>query len=721
MPPDTQRTYTELGNIASALDPQELTKIGSVCYKDYKEDCESRAEWLQIHAEYMKIYNQMDYPDTPPWDGACKESLPIMTEACNQYQARAYKAFFPSRNFVSAIPQDESASQNNEAADRVAKHMSHQLSFQDRSYKPDKNAMFLATSMHGSDFTKTYFNPVTGTNKVDRVRAVDLIVPYGKGPRRIDEIERKSQVIWMSENRSKVLASKKYFLSPLKPCRFNEQGDPIQMVEDDLQGLHDSNPYRLDRPCCVIEQHRLLDLDKDGLAEPYIVWFDVLDKTVKRIQVRYEMDSNGNAIDEKKPIEYYTHYPFLINPDGFYGLGMGHLLGKLNVAANKILRQIVDAGSLANIGNMSGFISEQLGIHGDYVELELGLFKKLPRTVQDINKAIYQFQFPGPNAAYMETMRFIQETAQRLGATTEAMTGDVEKVVQPLALLTMLDSSLQLPTSIMEGQALAFEDELEKLYNLNRKYFQGDYIIQDEDMMFVKPEDYQENYKIIPIIDPKQITRQQKTAKAQALYQFVLNDPILSQNRGSVEEASTRMLQALDPEDVDKILAKPQPENIDDQLMENMFYMLPPADRPLFDVFPEQDHIKHIAEIDALMSMLNHEIDPEVNLHDPKLMAVMEGMTEQIKSHLLMDLIEHRQKHVAYLYGLETGVLSGQGLNQGMAAPPSNAMVFAQPQPTIPLQPMGTMQPRSAPPPSGQSGGSGFPTNSTGILGNTKS
>jgi hypothetical protein len=32
-------------------------------------------------------------------------------------------------------------------------------------------------------------------------------------------------------------------------------------------------------------------------------------------------------------VQYFTHYKFKENPDGFYGLGLGHSIGDLNSAA----------------------------------------------------------------------------------------------------------------------------------------------------------------------------------------------------------------------------------------------------------------------------------------------------------------------------------------------------------------------------------------------------
>ena len=71
--------------------------------------------------------------------------------------------------------------------------------------------MFMAVALHGSDFTKTYFSRTKRRTVIERVRAQDLVVPYGIGPRKIEDIERKTQVKWQSINETKILKANGWF------------------------------------------------------------------------------------------------------------------------------------------------------------------------------------------------------------------------------------------------------------------------------------------------------------------------------------------------------------------------------------------------------------------------------------------------------------------------------------------------------------------------------
>ena len=52
----------------------------------------------------------------------------------------------------------------------------------------------------------------------------------------------------------------------------------------------------------------------------------------------------------KKNDQYFVHYKFMPGL-GFYGFGLIHMIGGLGRAATSILRQLIDAGTLANLAS----------------------------------------------------------------------------------------------------------------------------------------------------------------------------------------------------------------------------------------------------------------------------------------------------------------------------------------------------------------------------------
>ena len=110
-------------NLAEELDEEELKKIARTVIEDYESDLKSRDQWEETNSKHLKLYYQSDAAENPPWEGASDESLPVLTEAVNQFQSRTYSAFFPNRYFIDAIPAGKNNPGARERAERIAAHM----------------------------------------------------------------------------------------------------------------------------------------------------------------------------------------------------------------------------------------------------------------------------------------------------------------------------------------------------------------------------------------------------------------------------------------------------------------------------------------------------------------------------------------------------------------------------------------------------------------------
>ena len=64
----------------------------------------------------------------------------------------------------------------------------------------------------------------------------------------------------------------------------------------------------------------------------------------------------------KRKKQFFVHYKFLPGL-GFYGSGLIHMLGGLGRAATSILRQLIDAGTLANLP--AGFKARGVRVRND--------------------------------------------------------------------------------------------------------------------------------------------------------------------------------------------------------------------------------------------------------------------------------------------------------------------------------------------------------------------
>ncbi len=622
------------------MEPDLLREIGQECYTGFKDDEDSRKEWLDRHTFWLSLYAQQDYAENSDSDRdwGATESIPILTEACNQFQARTYKAFFSQDLFISAVPIQKGKKNRKELearAKRIGDHMSYQLGYLDPAYKQDKDALFLGTPLHGSFFTKTFFNGKIKRFDVDNIRPTDLVINYNVGPIRIEDVRRKSHVIYTTIGDTEEMVERGYLLSEAKSCQ--HLGKQIYNVKvDETVGITEPNySLRRDRPATLIEQHVYLDIDGKGFR-PYIVTFDLADHSVKRLTIGWDADDMGNPTNDYEQVQYFTHYKYRENPDGFYGLGLGNDVGDINSACNIILRQSLDAATLSNHGNSSGFISERLGLEGDEISMVLGKFIKIPDTLGDMTNSIMQMKFPGPNEVGLKIMQELDLRAQRMTSTTEATTGTLDKVVQPTTYLTQVEQALEPLSSVQMRLANSMTEELQKIKRINAKYLPVvEYYMVNDVPEIITRADYADDMLVRPIFDPKSSTQGQKIARSQAIAQVVMANPLTAQRPQAMDAVTRRQLEAMDVDNIQEFVPNADPIRMDNPLEENMQFLMPPGQGQSVDAFPEQDHAVHILAHQSLLQEKGAAMLPE-----------------QVQAVLL-----HIMKHEALFYGQQYGVI----------------------------------------------------------------
>ena len=90
-------------NIAEELDQNTLTEIAMRSVEEYDIDEASRREWVEQARIAMDLAMQRIKPKTSPWPGASNVIFPLMTEAADQFAARAYPAIVDNNNVVKGV------------------------------------------------------------------------------------------------------------------------------------------------------------------------------------------------------------------------------------------------------------------------------------------------------------------------------------------------------------------------------------------------------------------------------------------------------------------------------------------------------------------------------------------------------------------------------------------------------------------------------------------
>ena len=340
-------------NIAMLLPEEKLTEIGAKVVTDYDADIASRSDWGNSATTWLKLFTGYRSPKTFPWKHCSNIHLPFTGIACLQFQARAYEAILPSKEIAKCSSSD---GKTVDSAARAQRYLNWQLYENMEEWDEEMDAMLLALPIYGVQVKKTYYDSVAGRATSRALGIDEFVAPYKV--KRLEDASRKTHAINEYVNDIQIKIKTGLYLGASGLDKGNSQKiDPLpQFTEQSNKASGISPPSFVENDTrLVLEQHRLWDLDGDGIQEPCIVWVDYETKKVLRIVSALYRDT---LTGEMKRAEYFTSYVFIPNPESWMGFGFGHLLEGLNESANTLINQLIDAGTLEN--TRGGFVNRGL-------------------------------------------------------------------------------------------------------------------------------------------------------------------------------------------------------------------------------------------------------------------------------------------------------------------------------------------------------------------------
>jgi chaperonin GroES len=509
-------------NIAESLDEAKLTTIGRDAEKGFVLDHESRLDWEKNIDEWTKLAKQTMEPKTYPWPKASNIKYPLLSTAAMQFAARAYPSLVPSNGKIvnaKVIGKDPDGAKH-QVAEAVSMYMSYQLLEEMDSWEEEMDKMLIMLPIVGTMFKKTYWDPLKEVSCSHLVMPKNLVVNYWA--RSLKDAERISEILEVSPRKMKERQQSGLWLDV-------EFGRPVV----DFNGKQGPTVIDDTTPHIFIEQHTFLDLDDDGYKEPYIVTFHKETKKVVRIVARFDettikMDNEGN-IRKIDPIQYYTKFGFIPNPDGgFYDIGFGVLLGPLNHSVNTLINQLLDAGHLATL--QAGFLGKGLRIKMGDTKFMPGEWKAVNSTGDDLKKQIVPLPTKEPSSVLFQLMGSLITSGKELASVAEIFTGKMPGQNTP-ATTTMatVEQGMKVFTAVYKRLYRALSEEFIKLARLNNLYLNPNTYVDIVDMQ-INPDDFDlTTHKIYPAADPTAVSQTEKLLKAQGLMELLptgILDPI---------------------------------------------------------------------------------------------------------------------------------------------------------------------------------------------------
>lgn len=537
------RAFMESKNIAEKFDEQKLHDISVQASDGFEYDWRSREHWEKNLNEWTKLALQVKEEKVWPWAGASNVKYPLLSTASMQFNARAYPSLVPAQGGVvkcEVIGQDPDGTKINQAKN-VSEFMSYQLLHEMDGWEEDMDKLLIMLPIVGTLFKKTYYDPTLKHNVSELILPKDVVVNYWA--KSLASAERVSQIILMNKRQLKERQMSGLYLDI-------DLGEPTVWTEDGAQAaiIQDATlPYQ------IIEQHTYYDMDDDGYAEPYIITFERYTKKVLRVVPRFDDESiymENDKLQKIEPIQYFTKFSFIPNPDGgFYDIGFGLLLTPLNESVNTLINQLIDAGTLNNL--QGGFLGKGLKLKMGEQRWTPGEWKTVQTTADDLRKQVMPLPTKEPSDVLFKLMGTLITSGKELASVAEIFTGKMPGQNTP-ATTTMatVEQGMKVFTAVYKRIYRSLKSEYKKLFKLNSIYLEPEKYQNVLDVPIQMSDFDPKSYNICPNADPATPTQTEKLMKAQGLMELLpsgILDPV---------EVVRRILEAQEQPNVDKLFSQ---------------------------------------------------------------------------------------------------------------------------------------------------------------------
>jgi hypothetical protein len=580
-------------NLAEYMDEKDLQDISSDLIGDYKEDSSSREEWYDAYAKGLKLLGFKYEDRSQPFQGASGVTHPLLSETVTQFQAQAYKELLPANGPVRVQMIGKSDPQKEQQAQRVQEFMNYQVMHVMEDFDPDLDQMLFYLPLSGSSFKKVYYDSTMGRAVSKFIPSEELIVPYTATD--LGTAERITHVLKRTENDIRKLQVTGFYRDVDLEEYEDTDTNNIQAEVNRLDGVRETGSYKNDS-YTLLEMHVDLDVpgfeDPDGIKLPYIVTIDEGSGNVLSVYRNYD---EQDSLKKKK--QYFVHYKFLPGL-GFYGYGLIHMLGGLSRTATAALRQLLDAGTLANLP--AGFKARGLRIADDDSPIQPGEFRDVDAPSGDLRAGLMPLPYKGADQTLFQLLGFVVQAGQRFASIADQKIGDSVAANAPVGTtMALIERGSRVMSAIHKRLHYAQKTEFNLLAKVFKEFLpqRYPYDVGSNAVPSVKSTDFDDRVDIMPVSDPNIFSMSQRVTLAQTQLQMAQSDP----QSHNIYEAYKRMYQSLGVKDIDAILPPPDTPKPKDPALENSDSLL---GKKLI-AFRNQEHQAHIdAHRTFLSSML---------------------------------------------------------------------------------------------------------------------
>jgi hypothetical protein len=570
-------------NLAMDLDSATLGQISSDLLAAIQEDESSRADWLEIRAEGLKLLAlKLEKPSSSADSNGSVEGMsrvrhPMLLEAVIRFQANARGELLPSDGPVKVRNDQTSArmghnggpplddeQQGDSLAEALEKDLNHYLTAVATEYYPDTDKMLFMTGFGGDGFKKIYNCPLRQRPVSESVDAADLIVSDSAVDLASARVTHRIMMKPSTLKRMQIIGN--YRNINLGDAGYRKT-DAAQDEKNEIQGVAPSATKRqgdLDRE--IYESYCELDIPghehcdakgkPTGLPLPYKVTIDTASQEVLEIRANYDVDDPMCM-----PKRVFVKYPFIPGL-GFYDIGLVHILGGSTMAVTAAWREMLDAGMFASF---PGFLYAKAGGRQNSMTLRVppGGGVAVETGGKPISDAVMPLPYKDPSAGLTALVENIIQTASRVGGTAEVQVGEGRQDAPVGTTIALIEQATK-PMDAVHKRLHAAQSE--EFQILRERFREDPEALWRHNKRAVFPRDKEkvlqalDDYDLVPMADPNTSSRMMRIMKAVAIKQIAMMAP---PGTYDMREVDSRIYQMIDVSDYEALFAPPQQQQPD--------------------------------------------------------------------------------------------------------------------------------------------------------------
>jgi hypothetical protein len=605
-------------NLAEYIKSGALQSLAGDLVSDIDNDKNGRKDWEKTYVDGLKLLGLQIEERTEPWNGACGVFHPMITEAVVRFQAETITETFPAQGPVRSKLIGKETPEMKEVASNVEDDMNYELTEVMTEYRAEHERMLWSLPATGSAFKKVYYDPNLGRQVSMFIPAEDMYLPYGTTD--LDTCYRITHVMRKTKNEIIKLQQAGFYLDIDLSDAPKELTD-IQKAKDKETGFSDLNDDRYTLYECHVDLNLEGYEDEDdsgeetGIMLPYVVTLIKGSNDILSIRRNWKEDD-----DLRLKRQHFVHYQY-IPGFGAYGFGLFHLIGGFAKSATSLMRQLVDAGTLANLPG--GLKTRGLRIKGDDTPIAPGEFRDVDVGSGTIRDNILPLPYKEPSATLFNLMQTIVDEGRRFAATADMKVSDMSAQAPVGTTLALLERQLKVMTAVQARVHFALKQEFKLLKNIIRDYTDADYTYTPEyGTRKAKKADY-DLVDVIPVSDPNAATMSQRVIQYQAVIQMAQMAPDIY----NLPELHRGMLNVLGIKNAEKLVPIEDDQKPTDPVQENQNAL---KGKPL-KAFLHQDHAAHMQ---VHMMLLQDPMMQQFIGQNPQAPKIMGAITAHIAEHV---------------------------------------------------------------------------------------